>query len=178
MLECIVHQPKGAVSGTVIWLHGLGASGDDFVPVRPHLNLPNFRFVFPHAPVRPVTLNRGMRMRAWYDIHYLEPGPDAKACLMLWTLSDRSWNSSIENCLKEYPPIEIVLAGFSQGSAMALHTGHRYPKPLMGIIALSGYVVGEDTFGVQGHVANAKHPFYGTRHARHGGPIDPGTAGT
>ena len=160
MLECIVHQPKGAVSGTVIWLHGLGASGDDFVPVRPHLNLPNFRFVFPHAPVRPVTLNRGMRMRAWYDIHYLEPGPDRES-LSDAVDSERQIVELIDRELSQgIPSNRIVLAGFSQGSAMALHTGHRYSKPLMGIIALSGYVVGEDTFGVQGHVANAKTPFF------------------
>lgn len=160
MLDCIVHTPKTEPKGSIIWLHGLGASGDDFVPVMPHLQCPQFRFVFPHAPIRRVTLNGGMPMRAWYDIHYLEPGPDRENRAELRA----SANSVIELIHREQElglsPNQIILAGFSQGSALALHTAHRFEHPLLGVVALSGYVVEEDTFGVQGHVANSKTPFF------------------
>ena len=107
--------------GSIIWLHGLGADGHDFEPIVPELRLPAslaLRFVFPHAPVRPVTINGGMTMRAWYDIYSLDRGGPVDGIA-----ADR-----------------IVLAGFSQGGAIALHAALRYPEKLAGLMALSTYL--------------------------------------
>jgi len=126
---------------TVIWLHGLGADGHDFEPIVPELVRPSdrpLRFVFPHAPMRPVTLNGGYVMRAWYDIIALdrraaedEPGIRASQALVTELIRD-------ENA-RGIPSERIVLAGFSQGGALALFCGTRYPERLAGIIALSCY---------------------------------------
>ena len=125
----------------VIWLHGLGADGHDFEPVVPELRLPprmRVRFVFPHAPVRPVTINMGMRMRAWYDILQLGGGPEDEPGIrasqsILEALIARERTRGIE-------PQRIVLAGFSQGGAIALHTALRHPARLAGVLALSTYL--------------------------------------
>jgi phospholipase/carboxylesterase len=124
----------------VLWLHGLGADGHDFVPIVAELRLPfGVSFVFPHAPVRPVTINAGARMRAWYDIFGFgatvaedEAGIRASATAV-GELVDRA----IE---RGFATEQIVLAGFSQGGAIALHWGLRDPRPLAGILALSTYV--------------------------------------
>ena len=126
----------------VIWLHGLGADGYDFVPIVPRLVLApplSVRFVFPHAPPRPVTLNGGMRMRAWYDLIGLgrtdvqdETGIRASA-LLLDGLIDTQVAAGV-------PRARLVLAGFSQGGAIALHTGLRQREALAGIMALSTYL--------------------------------------
>ena len=123
----------------VIWLHGLGADGHDFEPIVPELRLPKaVRFIFPHAPPRPVTINNGMRMRAWYDIFQFGGGPEDEAGIR-----------ASEGLLKELisqerkkgiAPKSIVLAGFSQGGAIVLQTGLRYPERLGGIVALSTYL--------------------------------------
>ncbi len=138
----VVLHPSTPADAAVIWLHGLGASGHDFVPIVPELDLPAtsaIRFVFPHAPVRPVTLNGGMPMRAWYDILSLnrsglqdEPGVRASAAL-LDALIDRTEAGGI-------PRSRIVIAGFSQGGAIVLHAGIRQPTPLAGVMALSTYL--------------------------------------
>jgi phospholipase/carboxylesterase len=122
----------------VIWLHGLGADGHDFEPIVPELGLPRelqLRFVFPHAPVRPVTLNQGMRMRAWYDILQLGGGPEDEAGV-------RASQKILEDLIKaqNLPAGRIVVAGFSQGGAIALHTGLRHGERLAGILALSTYL--------------------------------------
>ena len=125
----------------VLWLHGLGADGHDFEPVVPQLGLPpqlRVRFVFPHAPVRPVTLNMGMRMRAWYDILQLGGGREDEAGIresqaLLETLIARERRRGVA-------AQRIVLAGFSQGGAVALHTGLRHAERLAGILALSTYL--------------------------------------
>ncbi|MDH4071548.1 MAG: alpha/beta hydrolase [Gammaproteobacteria bacterium] len=135
-------EPRGAAEGAVIWLHGLGADGHDFEPIVPELRLDgliSLRFVFPHAPVRPVTINGGMAMRAWYDILTLERnGPEDEAGIrasgeLLAGLIEREEARGI-------PSDRIAVAGFSQGGAIALHTALRFPRPLAGLMALSTYL--------------------------------------
>jgi phospholipase/carboxylesterase len=134
-----IETGQQAPVGSVIWLHGLGADGHDFEPIVPELRIPDalpLRFVFPHAPVRPVTLNGGMSMRAWYDIISLDrDGPvDATgirdSAAMLTALIDREQQRGVQAA-------RIVIAGFSQGGAIALHTALRHPEPLAGLMALS-----------------------------------------
>ena len=129
-------------AGSVIWLHGLGADGHDFEPVVPELRLPDslpLRFVFPHAPVRPVTINAGMAMRAWYDIVSLDrDGPADEAGIrasadILEALIAREVGRGV-------PVSKIMLAGFSQGGAIALHTALRFPERLAGLMALSTWL--------------------------------------
>ena len=120
----------------VIWLHGLGADGHDFEPIVPELRLKKpVRFIFPHAPIRPVTINQGMRMRAWYDILQLGGGPEDEAGL-------RASQKITEELIaaQKLPANRIVLAGFSQGGAIALQTALRYPERLAGVMALSTYL--------------------------------------
>jgi phospholipase/carboxylesterase len=120
----------------VIWLHGLGADGHDFEPMVPELSLPRpVRFVFPHAPVRPVTINQGMRMRAWYDIFQFGGGPEDEAGI-------RASQKLVEDLIKQQhlPSHRIVLAGFSQGGAIVLQTALRHPERLAGVLALSTYL--------------------------------------
>lgn len=123
----------------VIWLHGLGADGHDFEPIVPELEWPEssaVRFVFPHAPYRAVSLNGGATMRAWYDIAVGVRGLDQNEAHI--RESEQHLRGLIESEVAcGIAPGRIVLAGFSQGAAMALHTGLRYPKPLAGIMALS-----------------------------------------
>ena len=121
---------------SVIWLHGLGADGHDFEPIVPELRLPApMRFVFPHAPVRPVTINQGVSMRAWYDIFQFGPGPEDEKGI-------RSSELLIKQLIEKekLPPEKIFLAGFSQGGAIVLQTALRYPKKLAGVLALSTYL--------------------------------------
>ncbi|NKB76194.1 MAG: carboxylesterase [Gammaproteobacteria bacterium] len=127
---------------TVIWLHGLGADGRDFEPIIPVLNLPStspVRFIFPHAPIRSITVNGGAQMRGWYDIKEwsFNRNEDEEGL----EESRQIVHSLIEQENKEGMPTDrIFLAGFSQGGAVALFTGLRYPEPLAGIIALSCYL--------------------------------------
>ncbi len=126
---------------TVIWLHGLGADGHDFEPIVPELGLPGslaVRFLFPHAPVRPVTLNQGMRMRAWYDIYRLGGGPEDEAGIRASQAALDALISAEKG--KGIPAGKIVIAGFSQGGAIALQGALRYPERLAGVLALSTYL--------------------------------------
>lgn len=130
---------------SIIWLHGLGADGHDFEPIVDELTLThNIRFIFPHSPSIPVTINNGMVMPAWYDIRLpqIDKGQDAegikKSQQSIITLIERE----IERGVKSE---NIILAGFSQGGAIALHTALRYEKPLAGIMALSTYLPLADT---------------------------------
>jgi phospholipase/carboxylesterase len=140
-LEAIEIETGAKPEATVIWLHGLGADGHDFEPIVPELGLPAskpVRFIFPHAPIRPVTLNMGMPMRAWYDILQLGGGAEDDDGI-------RASQLSVENLIKAenkrgIKSEKIVLAGFSQGGAIVLQTGLRYPEPLAGIMALSTYL--------------------------------------
>jgi len=144
---------------SVIWMHGLGADGNDFVPVVGELRLGGFavRFVFPHAPLQPVTINGGHVMRAWYDIGYedLSRKEDAKGV--------RNSQHAIDQLIERekergVPPNRIALAGFSQGGAIALHCGLRYPERLAGIIALSCYLPVPDTLEGERSAANLDIP--------------------
>jgi phospholipase/carboxylesterase len=121
-------------AASVIWLHGLGADGHDFEPIVPELRLPKpVRFVFPHAPVRPVTINQGMRMRAWYDIFQFGGGAEDEAGI-------RASQKLVEELIKAEKGRKIVLAGFSQGGAIVLQTALRHPEQLAGVLALSTYL--------------------------------------
>ena len=149
-------------SAAVIWLHGLGADGNDFAGLVPELDLsacPAIRFVFPHAPNLPVTVNGGYVMPAWYDIYApdLVKRQDEAGILT----SEKAIQALITREVARGIPAErIVLAGFSQGCAMALHTGLRYPQKLAGIIALSGYLPLADQFAAERHNANARTPIF------------------
>ncbi len=144
---------------SVIWLHGLGADGNDFVPVAKALNLPDMRFVFPHAPVRPVTLNGGYAMRAWYDIYALDlkSGEDREGILesrmRICDLIEREKGRGID-------ADRIFLAGFSQGGATALYSGLLHPEKLAGILALSTYLPLADTVAREAHPANSATPVF------------------
>ncbi len=140
--EVILEPTDGPADAAVLWLHGLGADGYDFVPMVPELRLPDparIRFVFPHAAVRPVTINSGYPMRAWYDIRELTPaGRDDEAGFVEARERVESWIAR-ENAAG-IATGRIVLAGFSQGGAVALHAGLRHAAKLAGIIALSTYL--------------------------------------
>ena len=147
---------------SVIWLHGLGADGHDFEPIVPELVRPSeraLRFIFPHAPVRPVTLNGGYAMRAWYDIIALdrraaEDETGIRASQALVTEFIRRENA--RGIITEH----IVLAGFSQGGAMALYSGTRYPERLAGIIGLSCYQLLAGRFAAERLPANQATPIF------------------
>lgn len=140
--SAVILEPASRAEAAVIWLHGLGADGHDFVPIAPELNLPPtlaVRFFFPHAPVRPVTINNGMAMRAWYDILSLTSLQRADESGI--RESERMVHGWLEEQKADgIPASRIVLAGFSQGGAIALHTGLRYPERLAGLLALSTYL--------------------------------------
>nr|AJG37991.1 carboxylesterase [uncultured Gammaproteobacteria bacterium] len=127
---------------TIIWLHGLGADGNDFVPLVPELRLPKslaIKFIFPHAPVRPITLNNGYEMRAWFDMFSLDRSNNTDESDLLTTVG---WiNQFIDQEIESgIPSTKILLAGFSQGGVIALHAGLRYPHKLAGVMALSTYM--------------------------------------
>ena len=138
----------------VIWLHGLGADGHDFEPIVPELELARpVRFVFPHAPVRPVTINNGMRMRAWYDILQFGAGPEDDAGI-------RASQKLVEELIKAERGKKIVLAGFSQGGAIVLQTALRHPDALAGVLALSTYLPLSGTVVAERNAANHKLPIF------------------
>jgi phospholipase/carboxylesterase len=149
-------------SAAVIWLHGLGADGHDFAGLVPELDLSNcppIRFVFPHAPSMPVTVNGGYVMPAWYDI--LGPNLVSQQDATGIQASERAIVALIAHEVARGIPAErIVLAGFSQGCAMALHTGLRLPQRLAGIMALSGYLPLADRLAAERHAANARTPVF------------------
>jgi phospholipase/carboxylesterase len=155
-LETILVDTGPNPLASVIWLHGLGASGDDFVPIVRELDLtglPAIRFVFPHAPTMPVTVNNGYVMRAWYDIigADLARREDEKGL--------RASQAMVEQLIAQekargVPADRIVLAGFSQGCAMTLQTGLRHPERLAGLMCLSGYVPLNTTIAAERHAAN------------------------
>jgi phospholipase/carboxylesterase len=158
-LETIIIETSQPIQQSVIWLHGLGADGHDFAPIVPELHIPNTRFIFPHAPHQPITMNNGYEMRAWYDLYGLT----------LQTKQDeagmRAMQQEIELLIEAeqaqgIPADKIVLAGFSQGGAMALFTGLRYPKKLAGILALSTYVSLKEKLTDEAHQANKDTPIF------------------
>lgn len=156
-LDCLEIEPKQSATSSVIWLHGLGASANDFVPVIPRLNLPEdhaIRFIFPQAPTQPVSLNQGYHMPAWYDIYglALDSQQDEKGIRKseadLAALIAREHERGIALD-------KIILAGFSQGGAMALHTALRFPHKLAGVMVLSSYLPLADFMADEKHSANA-----------------------
>ena len=149
-------------TASVIWLHGLGADGNDFVPIVPELRLAQslrLRFVFPHAPVRAVTINNGMRMRAWYDIAAADL--NSRADLVGVRESQAQLEALIEReTARGMPSERIVLAGFSQGGAIALYTGLRHAERLAGIMALSTYLIAPDKLATEASAANRGVPIF------------------
>jgi phospholipase/carboxylesterase len=142
LLEAVELETGPAPGASVIWMHGLGADGHDFAPVVPELGLPPslpVRFVFPHAPMMPVTINGGMVMRAWYDV--VPEGGERHAVEVGVRASQKRIEALIEReGQRGVAAAQLVLAGFSQGGALALHTGLRHPEPLAGIMALSTFL--------------------------------------
>ena len=155
-MEAVEIETGSPPQAAVIWLHGLGADGHDFEPIVLELRLKQaVRFVFPHAPVQPVTINQGMRMRAWYDIFQFGGGREDDKGI-------RASQALIVKLIEEQPvpPEKIVLAGFSQGGAIALQTALRYPKRLAGVMALSTYLPLGATLGTERAAANAEVPIF------------------
>jgi phospholipase/carboxylesterase len=147
---------------SVIWLHGLGADGHDFEPIVPELGLPSslpVRFVFPHAPVQPVTINGGARMRAWYDVYNLE-GVRREDETGVRASGNRVEALIAREKARGVAARGIVLAGFSQGGAIALHTGLRHAERLAGIMALSTYLPLAATVAKEASAANRDVPIF------------------
>lgn len=162
MLPCIELETSPNPTCSVIWLHGLGADGNDFVPIIPELHLPEnpaIRFIFPSAPSMPVTVNGGYVMPAWYDIigRNLMDQEDAdgikRSAASIIELIEREVERGID-----YQ--HIALAGFSQGCAMALYIGLRLAHPLAGIVALSGYLPLALSLNIEKHPANQRTPIF------------------
>ena len=162
MLDCVQSETGADPCFAVIWLHGLGADGNDFGPIVPELvdkDWPAIRFVFPHAPRRAVTVNGGMSMRAWYDITGMEIAQKQDE------IGIRASMAEIEALIarevaRGIPASRIFLAGFSQGAAMVLSAGLRHAQTLAGIIALSGYLPLEQQLAKERSTANAGLPLF------------------
>ncbi len=161
-LEYIELQTGVDPSWAVIWLHGLGANGHDFEPVAPQLGFtddPAVRFIFPHAPVRPITINGGMEMRGWYDIKGMnfnrqEDRPGLEDSMQIVQSLIEQENA------RGIPAERIFLAGFSQGGAISLFTGLRFKERLAGIIALSTYLPDAESSASERHAANQNIPIF------------------
>ncbi len=162
LLECVEVEPASTADASVIWLHGLGADGHDFPPIVPLLGLPaghGVRFVFPHAPAIPVTINGGMIMPAWYDIRAIDLERSAdeagvrRSVERVRALLEREQERGI-------PAGRIVLAGFSQGGAIALHLGLRYEQRLAGLLLLSTYIACDCDLERERSSANADTPIF------------------
>ncbi|MBV1905213.1 MAG: alpha/beta fold hydrolase [Pseudomonadales bacterium] len=163
LLECVEVNPPEKPNSCVIWLHGLGADGHDFEAIVPELDVSdlNIRFVFPHAPIRPVTINAGMEMRAWYDIE-----PDSQFG------ASTSEDQDIQNSVAQVSALierelgngisadKIVLAGFSQGGVIALELALAYDKKLAGIMALSTYIHDHEHIAERIQLANTDTPIF------------------
>ena len=160
VLDAIEIETAKNPSASVIWLHGLGADGNDFASIVPALGLPKaaIRFVFPHAPIQPVTINGGMRMRAWYDItdgairREDESGVRASQKLIEALVAREKERGTAAK--------RLVLAGFSQGGAIALQTGLRHPERIAGVMALSTYLPIAGKFSAEASPANRDAPIY------------------
>ena len=161
LLPCIELETGSRPDAAVIWLHGLGADGRDFVPIVGELSLPAapIRFVFPHAPVQPVTINNGMSMRAWYDIvaDDLARREDERGVRTSQGLVEALIARERE---RGVPAARIVLAGFSQGGAISLQTGLRHAERLAGIMALSTYVPIASALEAERNAANRDVPIF------------------
>ena len=162
MLQTVELETGRSPTAAVIWLHGLGADGPDFEPIVPELDLPDalaVRFVFPHAPMQAVTINGGAVMRAWYDVYALEGQRREDAAGV------RASQSKVEELIareqaRGIPSARLVLAGFSQGGAIALQTGLRHGERLAGIMALSTYLPVASTLAAEASAANRAVPIF------------------
>jgi phospholipase/carboxylesterase len=164
-LDAIEIETGRNPGAAVIWMHGLGADGNDFVPIVNELGLdatPAIRFVFPHAPMRPVTINNGMVMRAWYDVSLGDLEGNSRRAdergvresqAQVTALIEREESRGIK-------PEHVVLAGFSQGGAIALQTGLRHPRKLAGVMALSCYLPLADSLPREAAPANKATPIF------------------
>lgn len=162
MLESLEHETAPDPTHAVIWLHGLGADGHDFAPIVPQLLRPEWpplRFVFPHAPVRPVTINAGMRMRAWYDIAGFDLSQRQDETGIRASIAEVEVLTARETA-RGVPDRHILLAGFSQGGAIALAAGLRHAKRLAGIMALSCYLPLGELTAAERHGVNADTPIF------------------
>ncbi|WHZ20032.1 MAG: Phospholipase/carboxylesterase family protein [Rhodanobacteraceae bacterium] len=161
-LECVERETAPNPRHAVIWLHGLGADGNDFVPILPQLvrrEWPPLRFVFPHAPVKPITLNGGLPMRAWYDIAGFDLAQKQDEAGIRASLAEIEALIARE-AARGVAESDIVLAGFSQGGAIALATGLRHARKLAAIVALSTYLPVSDKTEGERHAANAATPIF------------------
>ena len=160
-LETLEIEPDGPATASVIWMHGLGADAHDFHGIPPQLGLPlglRVRYVFPNAPQIPVTINMGMVMRAWYDVTGFDRRGEDETRIRQSTASiGQLVAREIE---RGVPAHRIVLAGFSQGGAMALFAGLRYPEALAGIMCLSGYLLLPDTLTAEAAPASRAMPIF------------------
>ncbi|MGO3842419.1 MAG: alpha/beta hydrolase [Alcaligenes pakistanensis] len=162
LLESIEIETGANPQHAVIWLHGLGADGHDFAPIVPELglqNAPAIRFIFPHAPIQPVTINGGMAMRSWYDIYVADLVRHEDESGL------RQSQINVQNLIarenaRGIPTENIVLAGFSQGCAMTLQTGLRLPERLAGMLCLSGYLPLAAAVAAERHPANQDTPIF------------------
>jgi len=161
-LDYLEINPNSAAKASVIWLHGLGASADDFMSIVPQLKLPEelaVRFIFPQAPTLPVTINNGYEMPAWYDVYGFDRTSKQDE------LGIRRSESQLAQLIaaeinRGIPSQHIVLAGFSQGGAIALHTALRYQQPLAGVMVLSSYLPIAEFIAEEKSEANAKLPIF------------------
>lgn len=159
LLETLEIYGSQAPDSAVIWLHGLGADGHDFETVIEELRLPSVRFILPHAPYRPVTLNNGYSMRAWFDLYGLEAGsPQDETGI-------RGAQAQIESLIEHerqrgIAADRIILAGFSQGGAVALHTALRHAERLGGVLGLSTYLPLKSAMTVDAHPSNRDLPIF------------------
>jgi phospholipase/carboxylesterase len=162
VLETVELETGPRPTAAVVWLHGLGADGYDFEPIVPELELPAtlaVRFVFPHAPMRPITANGGVVMRGWYDVLSFEGVRREDEA------GERASQASVEELIaretaRGIAPARLVLAGFSQGGAIALHTGLRHAERLAGIMALSTYLPLAPTLATEASAANRDVPIF------------------
>ena len=162
LLESLEIETAPNPAHAVIWLHGLGADGNDFAPIVPELKLgdtPAIRFVFPHAPIQPVTINGGMAMRAWYDIRNADLAQREDGQGILQSQDAVRALIAREN-ERGVPTQNIVLAGFSQGCAITLQAGLRHPEKLAGLVALSGYLPLPDSLQAERTPANQDTPIF------------------
>ena len=177
MLETLELETGPSPKAAVIWLHGLGADGHDFEPIVPELDLPDalaVRFVFPHAPMQAVTINGGAVMRAWYDVYALEGQRREDETGV------RASQATVEELItrekaRGVPAARLVLAGFSQGGAMALHTALRHPERLAGVLALSCFLPLADRVAAEASPANRATPIF-MAHGIHDPLIPPARA--
>ncbi|MFT4246549.1 MAG: alpha/beta hydrolase [Pseudomonas sp.] len=173
MLEVLERETGPDPQWSVLWLHGLGADGHDFAPIVPELVRPHWpalRFVFPHAPVRPITINNGVRMRGWYDIVSMDFAQRADAQGIEASIVEVEALIAREQA-RGIPPERLLLAGFSQGGAITLAAGLRRAVPLAGLIALSTYL--PEAAGAAARVADgaARQPVFMVHGA--GDPVIP-----